>query len=354
MSIREFVDSLKSTKKTELKSLYKRPVPESGNQMPVAQVFNKGVYQQADILYLPEDKGFKYLLVVVDLYDNSVDAEPVKDILSNSNDVLKAFGKIYSRDYLDLPLILTLDKGSEFKQEPVKEYLEDMGINIKYGLTGRSRQLANVERMNQRIGTILLKRQASQELVTGQVSKEWVDDIKPLIKLFNERKKTPLKKEISPDPIANEYNGKLLKIGTKVRLQLDKPIDTVRGKRLIGDFRSSDIRWTTKIYKVTEVLLKPGFPPMYLTDSNDNVSRTKNQLQKVSKKDEEPDARFIRGTPDTFIVSKILNKKVENRKTYYLVKWKGFKENEATWEPSSLLNRTKDLQAIRKKYNDDN
>jgi len=108
MSIREFVDSLKSKKKTELKSLYKKPVPESGNQMPVAQVFNKGVYQQADILYLPEDKGFKYLLVVVDLYDNSVDAEPVKDILSNSNDVLKAFGKIYSRDYLDLPLILTL------------------------------------------------------------------------------------------------------------------------------------------------------------------------------------------------------------------------------------------------------
>jgi hypothetical protein len=354
MSIREFVDSLKSKKKTELKSLYKKPVPETGNQVPKAQVFEKGVYQQGDILYLPEDKGFKYLLVIVDLYDNSVDAEPVKDILSKDNDVLKAFDKIYSRDYLELPLILTLDKGAEFTQQKVIDYLKDFEINIKFGLTGRSRQLAYVERMNQRIGTILLKRMASQELITGQVSKEWVDDIKPLIKLLNERKKTPLKQELGPDPIANEYNGKLLKIGSKVRLLLDKPIDTVRGKRLIGDFRSGDIRWTTKIYKITEVLLKPGFPPMYLTDANDNISRTKNQLQKVSKKDEEPDARFIRGNPDTYIISKILDKKVENRKTFYLVKWKGFKDNEATWEESAIFNRTKDLQAIRKKYNDDN
>ena len=186
------------------------------------------------------------------------------------------------------------------------------------------------------------------------MSKEWVDDIKPLIKLLNEKKKTPLKQEISPDPIANEYTGKLFKINQKVRLLLDKPIDTVRGKRLIGGFRSGDIRWSTRIYKITEILLKPGFPPMYLTDANDNVSRTKNQLQKVSGKEAEPDSRFIRGNPDTFIISKILNKKVENRKTYYLTKWKGFKEDEATWEPSSTFNRTKDLQQIRKKFNDDN
>ena len=252
MSIREFVDSLKSKKKTELKSLYKKPVPEIGNQVPKAQVFEKGVYQQGDVLYSPEDKGFKYLLVIVDLYDNSVDAEPVKDILGKDNDVLKAFQKIYSRNYLEIPLILTLDKGAEFTQQKVKDYLEKLEINVKYSLTGRSRQLAYVERQNQRIGTILMKRMASQELITGQVSKEWVDDIKPLIKLLNERKKKPLVKEISPDPIANEYTGNLLKIGTKVRLLLDKPIDTVRGKRLYGEFRSSDIKWTTKTYKITE------------------------------------------------------------------------------------------------------
>lgn len=353
MSIREFVDSLKTNKKTELKSLYKKPVPETGIQVPKAQVFVKNVYQQGDILYLPEDKGYKYLLVIVDLYDNSVDAEPVKDILSKNNDVLEAFKKIYSRKYVKPPLILTLDKGAEFTQEKVKNYLKDeLEINVKYALPGRSRQLAYVERQNQRIGNILLKRMASQELITGQVSKEWVDDIKPLIELFNERKKKPLTKEISPDPIVNKYTGNLLTIGTKVRLLLDKPVDTVKGKRLVGGFRSGDIRWTSKVYKITEVLLKPGYPPLYLTDADDNVARTKNQLQPVSKEDEEPDARFVRGKPDTYIISKILDKKIENKKTLYLVKWKGFKESEATWEPSSIFDRTADLKALRKTFNE--
>ena len=354
MSIREFIDHLKTSKKTELKSLYKKPVPETKAQTPISQVFNPHIYQQADILYLPEDKGFKYLLVVVDLYDSSVDAEPVKDILSNNNDVLNAFKKIYSRKYLELPNILTLDRGAEFTQQAIKDYFKNKNVYIKYALPGRSRQLANVERMNQKIGTILLKRQTNQELITGKTDRQWVDDIKDLIEYLNEHKKKPLKQEISPYPIADDYTGKLLKVGDKVRLQLDKPIDAVRGNRLHGNFRSSDIRWTSQIYKITEVLLKPGFPPMYLTDADDNVARTKNQLQKASKKEVEPDARFLRGNPEHYIISEILDKRVRNRKTEYKVRWKGYKADEATWVDSSEFNRTKDLREMRRKYNDDN
>lgn len=247
-----------------------------------------------------------------------------------------------------------MDKGSEFTQSPVENYFKSNKVNVKYALSGRSRQLAMVERMNQRIGTILHKRMTNQELVTGQKSTEWVGDLPILVQVLNDKKKKPLKEEISPDPIANDYTGNLYKIGQKVRLLLDKPIDAVKGKRLHGNFRSSDIRWTTEIYKITQVLLKPGFPPMYLTDANDNVARTKNQLQKVTGKEAEPDAKYNRGNPDTFIISKILDKKVENRKTFYLVKWKGFSNDRNTWEPSSTFDRTNDLKEMRKKYNDEN
>jgi hypothetical protein len=54
---------------------------------------------------------------------------------------------------------------------------------------------------------------------------------------------------------------------------------------------------------------------MYLTDSNDNVARTKNQLQKVGKKEDGPDSRFIRGNPENYIISKILDKTIEDGKT---------------------------------------
>ena len=91
---------------------------------------------------------------------------------------------------------------------------------------------------------------------------------------------------------------------------------------------------------------------MYLTDADDDVARTKNQLAKVRRNEEEPDARFIRGNPEHYIVKAIPDKKVENRKTYYLTKWKGFAE--PTWEESNMFNRTEALRALRKKYNDDN
>jgi hypothetical protein len=354
MSIREFYNNIKQNAKsnTELNQLYKKPIPETSQYMPKSQVFEKDVYYQGDVLYMPEDpSGFKYCLVCVDMYDGTVDAEPIKEI--DSNNVIKAFKVIFRRRYLNYPIFITFDRGNEFNNDEVIDYFKKNGTNVKIALTGRSRMLANAERANQKIADILFKRMTSQELITGEVSKEWVDDLKGLIEVLNENKKKPLEQEINPLPIVDKYSGKLLSIGQKVRLLLDYPVNNTNKARLGGKFRSTDVRWTQKIYKITEVLLKPGYPPMYLTDADDDVARTKNQLAKVRRNEEEPDARFIRGETEFHIISGILDKKIENRKTYYLTKWKG-KNKEPTWEPANIFNRTDDLRALRKKYNDDN
>ena len=55
-------------------------------------------------------------------------------------------------------------------------------------------------------------------------------------------------------------------MGQSVHIQLDYPINTTDNKRLSGTFRTSDIRWSPKTYQITKVLLKPGYPPLYLTD----------------------------------------------------------------------------------------
>ena len=152
--------------------------------MPVSQVFQKNIYYQADLLYMPEDQYYKYILVCVDMYDGTMDAEPLK--LRDNKNVIKAFKEMFKRKYLDYPLVITLDQGSEFKGD-TKSYFESNKTNVKYALTGR--QLANVERANQKIQLILFKRMASQELLTGEPSVEWIDDLPELIKIFNENKK---------------------------------------------------------------------------------------------------------------------------------------------------------------------
>ena len=160
--------------------------------MPISQVFKKNIYYQADLLYMPEDQKYKYILVCVDMYDGTIDAEPLK--LRDNTNVIKAFKEIFKRKYLDYPLVITLDQGSEFKGD-TKAYFESNRTNVKYALTGRHRQLANVERANQKIQSILFKRMASQELLTGEPSLEWVDDLPELVKVFNESKKKRLKKK---------------------------------------------------------------------------------------------------------------------------------------------------------------
>lgn len=352
MSIRDFYNEVKKNSKanTELNQLYKKPVPETKQYTPIAQVFEPDIYYQGDVLYMPKDGKYAYMLVCVDMYDGKLDAEPIMEV--DSKNVIKAFKAMFRRRYLNYPVFITFDKGKEFQGDEIINYFKTNKTNVKYALTGRHRMVANVERANQKLGTILFKRMTSQELITGEVSKQWVKDLPELVEVLNENRKKPLKEEIKPEPIVDEYSGKLLKIGQKVRLLLDYPVNNTNQARLSGNFRSTDVRWSQKVYTITEVLLKPGYPPMYLTDANDNVARTKNQLSVVKKKEKEPNPEFIRDEPEFYIISKILNKKVEDRKTFYLVKWKGY--TEPTWVPSSTLNRTKDLREMRTKFNENN
>jgi hypothetical protein len=45
----------------------------------------------------------------------------------------------------------------------------------------------------------------------------------------------------------------------------------------------------------------------------------------------------LRKGNETFIVKKILNKRVKGKKTEYLIWWKGYPKSEATWEPDKNL-----------------
>ena len=77
--------------------------------------YRPGNTHQADLLYLPTDeKGYKYLLVVIDIGSGIMDARPLK--VRDGNTVLKAFQDIYIKHkYLNQPKFIQTDNGSEFK-----------------------------------------------------------------------------------------------------------------------------------------------------------------------------------------------------------------------------------------------
>ncbi len=67
-----------------------------------------------------------------------------------------------------------------------------------------------------------------------------------------------------------------------------------------------------------------------------NVSYAESELMPAKQKEE------------TYTVKSIIDKKVENKKVYYKIWWKGYLKKDATWEPKDNL--IKDIPNLIKEY----
>lgn len=355
--ISQFLKGKKSLETKQLDDLYSKPKKDEGDDATKFDYITPGYIQQADLLYLPNDKGHIYALVVTDQGSRKVDAEPLKDKTSPA--IISAFKTIYNRKILQKPKMIAVDAGSEFKGN-TKQALQAMGIVLDVAKAGRHRQVALVERKNQTIGKVIHKLIAQRELKSGVASSSWVSDLPILIKLINERVQERIKdlhksakpetnktktlkiEKIKPETEQTpQKKVKLLKVGQRVHVMLDEPID-IHENRLYGKFRSSDIRFSPEVYTISEVLMKPDTPIIYmLEDDPYHVGYTYNQLKVATRN--VPDnvrktAESVEDNPEQiFVVSKIIDRRKQGRSYSYRVRWKNFGPKSDSWEPRKNL-----------------
>jgi hypothetical protein len=348
-AIDSFIDNLLSGKKRKtsvLDQLYKRPNKDTNGDETVYAHISPNYIQQIDVLTLPNDKGYSQCLVIADNGSRLCDAAPLKS--RNPEDVIAAIKTIYKRKILGKPKVLKSDSGTEFKGK-VEQYLASIGIDHAIAKPRRSKQVAIVERKNQTIGKIIHKMLLTVDLETEgeNASSQWIEYLPKIITKINGKVK---ESNIKPDDIHKhipdisfnpEHKIDLLSIGQDVRVALDKPQD-VNGKPKYGSFRSGDIRWNPEVRTIRYVISKPDQPIMYLLNGKvgdlriEPVGYTRNQLQTVSTREKEPEA-VVPVEHDRYEFEKILERKVEGRKAYYLIKWKNSKKKDSTWEPRSEL-----------------
>ncbi len=268
-------------------NLHKVPKDDIDKPHYVAEKENSE--HQADLLFLPNDKGFKYLLVITDIKTRKTDAQPLRTKTASA--VLNAAKKIYDRNILKLPIYrLIVDDGAEFKGV-FEKYFNENNIYVKHLEPGQ--HLGIVDAKIKMIGSALLKRQTAQELITKKQNKEWIKYLDELIMLVNKYTETHYQeKKEDPFPRVSKPT-KLLEVGTEVRTALFKPED-VQGKRLSGKFRASDIRWDPKIKKITDIIIKPNAPLMYIVDNDVETPYTNNKLQIISKKEKTPKLKDVK------------------------------------------------------------
>lgn len=239
--------------------------------------YEKGASYQADLMFMPEDDGYRYLLTVVDIYNNDMDVEPLKS--KHPEEVLRGFKKVFGRKHVASPpkYMISLDNGSEFKGV-VKKYFNDRGVAVKYARPYRHMQQGKVEAMNSVVAKILMTIMKNNQLITDTPTQEWVKYVRPVIDIINKNKRHR-KKEEKKEPICNQKSCELLPQGTKVRVVLEYPED-YRREKLSGKSRHGDIRWS-KATEVEEAFLIPNQPVLYKVKGHKGVLFKRKELQVV-------------------------------------------------------------------------
>lgn len=314
---------------TLLSNLLKVPKKDKGIDMPHTENPMKNGSHQADLLFLPDDNGYKYALVIVDLATRITDAEPIKT--KTSKVVLEAIKKIYKRKYLKIPEYLEVDSGKEFRGE-FETYFKNK-TTIREKEPGRHRQQSVVETRNGLIGKTLNKRMVAEEVNTGVQSNDWVKFLPKVVESVNKFYTQKADHIDGNEPIKGNKNTlQILPEGTMVRIQLDNPTNHLNNTRLYGKFRMGDVRWTKDPKPISQIYLRPDEPPMYKVGTNDNVAYTKNQLQVVKANEIRPNINL----QTKFNVDRLIRRFKKGNKVMFRVKWSDGSETD---EPRSQLNK---------------
>ena len=291
----------------------------------------------SDLLQLPTTtEGYKYLLVVVDLATSLFDIEPLKD--KQAKTTLMGYKNIIKRKILTLPEIsFKTDNGTEFKGE-FNKFLEKNKILHKFSLPYRHKQMAVVESLNKALSRILMNYLNKKSTELNVKYKNWTDilpQVRTELNKFRERNLEKLK-EYQNQHYFNPTSEPKYKIGDFVHFKLEHPQDFSGNVLPDSKFRSGDRRFSIQTRKITDVLFYPDEPYYrYKIQDMPNVSYSEHEL-KPSKINQ-----------NTYIIKKIIGKKTEKGKVYYLVWWRKYLKKDSTWEAKDKLIEDDCLEFIK-------
>lgn len=267
---------------------------------------------QADLVemipYARVNKGYKYILVLINTFSKYVYCEPVKT--KSGKEVTKATENILKR-MKHRPKNLQTDMGREFYNKDFKDLIQKWNIN--HYSTHSVLKASIVERVNRTLKSKMWKQ------FSLQGSYKWLDILPKIVKDYNNTKhrKTGMK----PAEITKKNEEYLLKnVYNKIKM-----VDPKKPKFKLGDFvriskyktqfsKSYTPNWSNEIFSISKV--NNTNPRTYLLQDAEN----KEILGSVYEEELTP-VKW----PNIFLIEKILKR----RGNQILVKWLGM--NEKSW-----------------------
>lgn len=278
-------------------------------------VYGKNDLWQADLVemipYSKKNKGYKYILCVIDCFTKFAWAIPLKS--KTAKEVSTAMSKLLLKRS---PKLLQLDNGKEFYNSTFNALMEKHNIH-KYS-TYSTMKACIVERFNR-----TLKEKMFREF-TARGSHEWVSILSSLINEYNNSKHrtigmTPVQADANPTSV-EIMQRKIINRKNKFNVGDNVRISTYKSVFAKGYLPS----WSTEIFKIVKI--NETLPTTY-------------QLQDYTGK---PIAGCFYSEeilktnyPNDYLVEKIIRKKGKQ----IFVKWLGFDSTHNSWINTSDIRK---------------
>lgn len=267
---------------------------------------------QADLVemqpYASDNKGFRYLLTVIDAFSKYAWAVPVKN--KSGNEVAKAMESIFNKG-TQPPVNLQTDLGTEFYNTHFQKLMKTLSIN--HYSTYTTLKAVIIERFNRTLKTWMWKQ------FSLQGSYKWIHILQDLINKYNNTVHRTIK--MKPSDVNKTNEKKLLstvyrkiktfplpkfKVGDKVRISKYKHVFE----------KGYTPNFTTEIFEIDKV--KVTDPVTYiLKDYQGHTIRGSFYEQELLK------AKH----PEMYLIQKILRRKGNK----IFVKWLGFSNKHNSW-----------------------
>ena len=266
------------------------------------------------------NKGYKYLLMVIDVFSKYGWIITLKDKKGES--IMNAFKTIFKEGRK--PQYLWVDKGKEFYNKDLKDLLEKH--NIQMYSTENEEKSSVVERWNRTIKSKMWKQ------FTVQGNTQYLDILPKILKQYNNTRHSSIK--MAPTEASKKKNegivyfnlyGDMEPSSAKPKFKTGDKVRISKYKRNVFD-KGYTPNWTEEVFTVDKIQY-----------TNPITYKIKDLMgEDIKGSFYEPE--LLKAKQDVFRIDKVIRR--DYKKKQALVKWKGYSDDFNSWIPM------KDLQNI--------
>lgn len=278
-------------------TLFKQPSGKNSERNPYRVYFIDQCWEM-DLMSLPAlakyNSGFVHILVCIDLFSRFAFARCLRtkkprEVIGNLIDIFKSHNR--------KPFTLVSDKGGEFVNKNVKDFLQKEKIKFRTPVTTLKAKCSLVERLNRSLRQRLSRFFNYKKLIGKSNANRYYDSIQLIVDDYNRTRHSTL--GIAPVNVTAKNSTQVYhrlklqreKIPSKAAIFMVNEFVRVKRRRETFEKATFQPQWTNEIFRIYRVIMRRPYPVYEICDLNGKLVNGKfyaRELQRIQLPNDTP------------------------------------------------------------------